>query len=646
LTALWDDDCARKDAGGADLNDDPLALDPETMRQLGYRTVDMLVARLSDRSTPPIRRATPAEMADRLHAPLAAGPESFEELLVQLERDVLPFMSWTSHPGFFAFIPGAGTWPGALGDFVASALNVYAGCWMESAGPSTLELEVLGWFKEWVGFPASAAGTLTTGGSAANMTALACARERLAGPMNDALVAYVSDQAHSSLARAARILGFRPDQVRVLPVDAAFRLDPRTLAAALDADVRAGRTPLLVAASGGTTNTGSVDPLPELAALCRERGVWLHVDAAYGGFSVLTERGRAALAGIELADSLALDPHKWLYQPFECGCLLVRDGSALRRAFEITPDYLKDAAVHDGDEVNFSDLGLQLTRSTRSFKLWLSLRCFGLDAFRTAIDRALDLAELARRRVESSQELELAAPPSLGVVCFRRRFDDTGDEAELERRNAHLVAALEESGLALVSSTRLHGRFAIRLCVLSHTSGREHVEAALDFLERAPVEPGPAPAALVERHLDVTQTWVASSAHGMPASLHPLFAALTPVETERALALATRREAAAGETVVEQWDLSRDFFVIVSGTVEVRIDNERVNALGPGDFFGELAALEWGAGFGYPRLATVVATAPLRLLVYPDGALNELVAELPGLAGVIRAAVAERLARR
>src|SRR5262245_55946403 len=187
-------------------DDNPLGLDAETMRRLGYRTVDLLVERLTDPATPPIRRATPAEMEARLHEPLAAGPEPYEQLLERLERDVLPFMSWTSHPGFFAFIPSAGTWPGALGDFLASALNVYAGSWMESAGPSRLELEVLGWFKEWVGMPESAAGSLTSGGSAANMTALACAREALVGPMSDRVVAYVSDQAHASVARSARVL--------------------------------------------------------------------------------------------------------------------------------------------------------------------------------------------------------------------------------------------------------------------------------------------------------------------------------------------------------------------------------------------------------------------------------------------------------
>src|SRR4051812_10208321 len=360
------------------------------MRELGYRVVDLLVES-STAAAPPLRRASPREMRERLSGPPPDGPQPFAKVIERLERDVLPFRSRVDHPRFLGFIPGSGTWPGALADLIASALNVYAGSWMESAGPSQVELEVLGWFKEWIGYPVSAAGSIVSGGSVANLTALACAREAVAGTMSPDLVIYVSDQAHSSLARAARLLGFRAHQVRVLPADESFRLDPATLAAAIRADLHAGRKPFLVSASGGATNTGAVDPLEEIAGLCAEHGAWFHVDAAYGGFAVLTERGRRTLSGLALADSLTLDPHKWLYQPYECGCLLVRDGGVLRRAFEIVPDYLRDAEADDA-EVNFSDLGLQLSRSARAFKLWFSLRYFGIDAFVAAIDRALDLA--------------------------------------------------------------------------------------------------------------------------------------------------------------------------------------------------------------------------------------------------------------
>ena len=466
--------------GGAD---DPLGMDAEAMRALGYRTVDMLVARLSDPTIPALRRATPADMRARLSGPPPQDGQDFEAILERLERDVLPFMSRGDHPGFFAFIPSCGTWPGALGDLVASACNVYAGSWMESAGPTQLELEVLSWFKAWIGYPAHAGGILVGGGSAANLTALACARESLVGSMTPDVVGYVSDQAHSSLGRAARVLGFRPEQIRVLPHDAEFRLDASTVAAAMDADVRAGRRPLFVAATAGTTNTGSIDPLDELASLCEERGVWLHVDAAYGGFAALTERGRALLRGIARADSVTLDPHKWLYQPYECGALLVRDDRTLRAAFRMTPDYLQDSEAA-AEEVNLSDRGVQLTRSARAIKVWLSLQYFGARAFCEAIDRSLDLAQHVCARVAASDDLELMAPPSLGVVCFRRRFAGVASgEDDADRRNAALVAGLERSGLGLVSSTVLRGRYALRVCVMNHTTTRADVERVMDFFE-------------------------------------------------------------------------------------------------------------------------------------------------------------------
>ena len=620
---------------------DPLALDAATMRWLGYQTVDLLVDRLLDEAAPPLRRASPAEMRRRLHGPPPDQGEPFEDVLAQLERDILPFASRGDHPGFLAFIPFSGTWPGALGDLVASACNFYAGSWMESAGPSQVELELLGWFKRWIGYPDEASGLLLSGGSAANMTALACARETLAGAMSGDLVAYVSDQAHSSVARAARLLGFRPEQVRVLPVDREFRLDPRTLAAAMDADRAAGRRPLFVSASAGATNTGAVDPIPALAEACRERGAWLHADAAYGGFAVLTERGRDVLAGLELADSVALDPHKWLYQPYECGCLLVRDGRRLRSAFSITPDYLRDAEPTDG-EVNFADLGLQLTRAARGLKLWISLRSFGLDAFREAIDRSLDVAALAADRVRTSTRFELAAPPALGVVCFRCRRSEVQDEDERERLHLGLVAALERSGIGLVSTTRLRGEHTLRICVLGHATGPEHVEAVLDFLERAEPEPGVGAAGRYERSPDVRRGWL-DRADADAVRRLPLLHDLPDDALERVAALAEPADAVAGAMLVERWSTSRDFFILVEGTVEVLVEGERVRELGPGDFFGELASLDWGAGYGYPRLASVVATSPARLLVFRDGALNELLDAAPTLARAIRAAVHERL---
>ncbi|HSD82113.1 MAG TPA: aminotransferase class V-fold PLP-dependent enzyme [Solirubrobacteraceae bacterium] len=618
------------------------------MRALGHRVVDALVDVLTDPATPALRRATPAEMERRLHAEPPSGPRDLAALLDDLREHVFPFMSRLDHPGYFAFIPACGTFPGALGDFLASALNPYVGTWMEAAGPSRLELVVLEWFKRWIGFPPEAAGVLVSGGSAANMTALACAREALLGPMTDTAVAYVSDQAHSSLARAARVLGFGPEQVRVIPSDADFRLPPGTLAAAMDADLAAGRRPLLVAAAAGTTNTGAVDPLTELATLCRRRGVWLHVDGSYGAFAALTDRGREALRGIELADSVTLDPHKWLYQPFECGSLLVRDGHALRRAFEIAPDYLRDATV-EGSEVNFADRGLQLSRGARALKVWLSVSFFGVEAFRAAIDRCLDLAVLAERHVRASPELELLSPASLGIVAFRRRGVGGEGEDEVARRNAALVSAFERTGRGLVSSTRLRGRYAIRLCVMNHTSGEEHVRGALDWFARADARgAGPAPAARPSprRAALGDDGWLVSPvfAPGELARL-PLFASLTARERARVAAWAREARVATGEAVTRRWEAARDFYVVVEGRAAAERDGRAVAEFRPGDFFGELAALDWGAGYGYGRQATVTAVEPLRLLVLAPAHLARLMAAAPSVEAAVRRAAQERLDR-
>ena len=468
---------------------DPLELDAETMRELGYRVVDLLVDRISSLDeTAAWRGASRAQMEERLREPPPERGEELDALLARLARDVLPFAGHHDHPRFFAYIPSSPTWPGILGDFIASGVDTFAGTWLQSAGASALELVVLDWFRQWIGYPGQASGVLVSGGSQANLTAVACARETKAGGRLENAVIYLSNQGHSSVVRAIRVLGFAAEQVRALPVDDAYRLRADALEAAVESDVRAGRQPFLVVANAGATNTGAVDPLAEIAQIAAERDLWLHVDAAYGGFTVLTERGKRWLVGIEQADSVTLDPHKWLYQPYEVGCLLVREGTRLSSAFHIMPEYLQDTAV-GGVEVNFADRGIQLTRSSRAFKLWLSLKYFGVDAFREAIDRSLDLALLAEERIRASSELELLSPATLGIVCFRRRPAGLDEEGTLERLNAELDRSLAQSGEGMISSTRVDGRYALRLCVLNHRSRAEDVERVLAWLEAAPVHP-------------------------------------------------------------------------------------------------------------------------------------------------------------
>jgi aromatic-L-amino-acid/L-tryptophan decarboxylase len=628
----------------ADLDRDPLELTPDQMREMGYRTVDMLVDQLTDPSIPAIRRSKPGELRERLGGAAPDKPRDWDDLLRQTQDDVLHFMSRLSHPGYFAYIPACSTFPGALGDLITSAMDIDASLWMSAAGPSQLELTVVGWFKDWIGYPQEAAGVLVSGGSAANQTALACAREALLGPMTDRVVMYAADQTHSSVAKGARLMGFRPDQVRVLPTDANHRMRIDALTGAIEADVEGGLQPLIVSANAGATNTGAVDPLRDLAELCHARGLWLHVDGAYGGFAALTEQGRRDLDGIELADSVTLDPHKWLYQPIECGCVLVRDGRLLEKAFTIDPDYLAD---RKNDEVNFSDLGLQLTRSSRALKVWLSFNLFGTGAFRDAIDRSMELAKLAERHVRETPTLDLLSPASLGIVCFRRNFDGVDDEESIARLNAMLVTSFEETGRGLVSSTRLHGTYAIRMCVMNHTTGPGDVTEVLDWFAQAPRPTDRAAAAAPaddDRRAETLSGWgQAIEVSEETVRQVPLFERLEARALELVMRSASEIRVEEGDTVVQRWHGTRRFYAILEGAVEIRREDETLAALGAGEFFGELAALDWGAGFGYVRTATVVATSAARLLVLPAAALTELVRTAPEVERQIRTAARERL---
>jgi aromatic-L-amino-acid/L-tryptophan decarboxylase len=464
----------------------PLALGADAMRALGYRAVDALVDRWMnlEESAPwagADRDGVDAELADLLGPP-SELPGMPDAVLDEAIERILPLAARVDHPRFMAYIPSAPTWPSVMADLLASGFNTFQGTWQGSAGPSRIELEVVDWFRTWLGMPAGSSGVFTSGGSMANALALVAAREAAADRARRAGVAFrpsviLSDQGHASLVRAARLAGVSDEGVRVLATGTDLRLDPSDVRGALEADRAAGWTPILVAANAGATSTGIVDPLGALARVCRDQEVHFHVDAAYGGFAVLDAEGAALLEGIDAADSVTLDPHKWLFQPFACGCLVVRDPAFLTRAFRMAPEYMQDTALGD-PQVNFSDRGVELTRPFRALKVWMSVRSFGLGAFREAVGTGLRLAAHAERRIRDSDALEVVTPAALGIVTWRARGQ--GEDEALHVRIRDVLAA---GNVAFLSSTRIHGEHALRFCILNPALTAADVDRAVAAAE-------------------------------------------------------------------------------------------------------------------------------------------------------------------
>jgi glutamate/tyrosine decarboxylase-like PLP-dependent enzyme len=453
------------------------------MRQLGEEALAWIIEHYSSLQEQPIgSHASRAVMESLLRRPAPESGQEFTALLDEFARKITPHAVRTNHPRFFAFIPAAPTFPAVLGDFLISACNFFAGVWLEAAGPAQVELIVLDWFKEWLGFPPDAGGLLTSGGSEATLTALVAARTRLSFAERSRVVLYVAEQRHWSVDRAAYILGFAPEQIRAVPDDEEFRMQPEALSARVAADRAHGLLPWAVVANAGATNTGAVDPLAVLAALCRRERLWLHVDAAYGWAAVLDATEGRVLQGIGAVDSITLDPHKWLAQPFEVGCVLVREARLLRDAFTLRPDYLQDVAPAD-DEINFCDLGLALTRRFRALKVWLSVQTLGLAWFRRLIAHDCALAELAQALLEDAG-FEILSPRRLSIVCFRYRPAREWDDPALDALNLQLIDAVRATQRAFLSSTRLDGRVAIRFCCVNWRTTTADVEELVALMRQ------------------------------------------------------------------------------------------------------------------------------------------------------------------
>ena len=441
-----------------------LTLPAEEIRRLGYRVVDAFADHVSAmREAPP---ATCASIDDFHHRVDEAPPEQptdpdlVLDIAIELVRD---HINHPDHPRNFARVPSPSNPIGVLGDMLATAMNAGAMSASGHPGPTALELLVLRWLAELLGLPSETDGVLLSGGSVSSLTAFATARHALLGAHDPSAVVYLSDQTHASMARGLRVLGFAEDRLRVLDSDDAYRLPIAGLLRAIEADRAAGLRPFCVIATAGTTNTGTVDPLVAIADVARENGIWFHVDGAFGAPAALTPAGRALLTGIERADSVTLDPHKWLFTPYETGVLLVTRPGALELTFAVAPEYLRDTT----GEVNFRDRGPQLTRGTRALKVWMTLKTFGIANLRDAIARGIELAELAEATLRDTPGWEVVTPAQLAVVTFAHELVPAGE----------IVARATADGYCSPSSTVLRGRSVVRLCTINpRTTEAEIVE--------------------------------------------------------------------------------------------------------------------------------------------------------------------------
>ena len=464
-----------------------LELSGDEMRAL----VDQVMNRIADHiDTLPQQPASGSEDGARVARDLAESlPEagaSLDQVLNTVFDDAAPISFNTAGPGYLAYIPGGGVPASAVASLIADSVNRYVGVWLAAPGFVQLEVNVIRWFCEIVGYPADSGGILTTGGSMANFTALVTARrERLP---EDFLVGtvYASDQTHHSVVKAAMLAGLPERNVRMVPTNERCQMRLGDLAKRIEQDRGKGLKPFLVVGNAGTTNTGAVDDLVGLADLAEREGLWLHHDAAYGGFFMLTERGRQVLRGIERADSITLDPHKGLFLPYGSGSLLMRDPLALRRAHSTFADYMP-AMQDDWELVDFCQLSPELSRDFRGLRAWLPIKLYGIEAFRKNLDEKLDLTEWATEQLRAIPGMQILAEPQLSLVAFRLAPPDRSED-QLNHLNERLLAEVNRRKNVYLTATTLEGRFALRICVLSFRTHQDRMELCLADIREAALD--------------------------------------------------------------------------------------------------------------------------------------------------------------
>lgn len=469
-------------------------LDPEdwsSLRQLGHRMVDDMLDYLQDVRQRPVWQPLLPEAKEQLHQPLPQEPQPFEAVYQDFLEYVLPYPMGNIHPRFWGWVIGTGSASGMLAEMLAAAMNPNVGHGEHVA--MYVETQVVEWLKQLVGYPAASSGLLVSGGSMANLVGLTVARAAKAGfdvrkeglqGSGRYLTAYASVETHSCIKKGMELLGLGCQALRLIAVDENFRIDLKALAEAIQADRAAGHQPMLVIGNAGTVNTGAIDDLPALADLCRQEDLWFHVDGAIGGVAAGSPNLRPLLAGMEQADSLAIDLHKWMYMPYEIACALVRDPGAHRQAFAENPEYLAHTGRGlAGGAVWFSDLGVQLSRGFRALKAWMLIKEHGAQKYGRMVEQNVAQVRYLAGRVDDTQELERLAPAPLNILCFR--YNPGGlDEATLDQLNQELLLRLHESGIAAPSYTRLNGRYTLRVANTNHRSRREDFDLLVETVLR------------------------------------------------------------------------------------------------------------------------------------------------------------------
>ncbi len=469
---------------------DESSLDPadwEAFRAHGHGVFDELLDWIRTLRDRPAWQPVPETVRARLRHPIPRQGVGLEGSWAAFREAVLPYPWGNVHPRFWGWVNGTGSPSGALAEFATAIINTNAGGGHQAA--PYVEEQVIGWCKEMVGFPAEASGVLVTGGSVANLVALAAARdagepriteEGLAG-LPAAPVLYASAQTHNSVDKAVRLLGLGQRALRSIPVDSEYRIDMGALTRAIAEDRAAGRKPIAIIGNAGTVNTGAIDDLSALADLAARERLWFHVDGAFGALAAISDQLRPLVAGMERADSVAFDLHKWLYMPYDVGCVLVRSREAHRRPFATHASYLarepRGAAPNDHDP---GSLGPELSREFRGLKVWMLLQEHGLDAYARLLEQNVAQARYAAGLIHRHPELELLAPVPLNVVCLRYAGTKPGDGEALDRVNHELLIRIQERGIAVPSGTTLGGRFAIRLAITNHRTRREDLDLFID----------------------------------------------------------------------------------------------------------------------------------------------------------------------